>query len=75
MKLREEMAERAIAAAQFGPATPENPPLSGWIVTDETWDDMTQNAVDYAMSYMNALYEMVLRLAEAVDELRDATDV
>jgi len=35
----------------------------------------TQNAVDYVMSYSNALFEMVLRLAEAIDELRDAPDV
>jgi hypothetical protein len=41
----------------------------------ELWDEPTQAAVDQIMACTNALFDMVLRLAEAIDELRDAPDV
>ncbi len=75
MRLREEMAERAVAAANFGPTTPDNPPLSGWGVYSDDWSAHTQAAVSSVMSYTNAVFEMVLRLAEAIDELRDTLDI
>jgi hypothetical protein len=75
MKLREEMAQRAVAAGSLGPATPQNPPMSGWIIESESWSHTTQAAVEQVMAYVNAVFDMVLRLAEAVDELRDALDV
>lgn len=75
MRLREEMKQRAIAALEFGPPTPDNPPLSGWIVYSVDWDENTQAAVNSVMSASNALFEMVIRLAESIDELRDALDI
>jgi hypothetical protein len=75
MRLRDEMAERAVAAAHFGPATQTNPPLSGWTVYSDDWSDHMQAAVSSVMTYTNAVFEMVLRLAEAIDELRDTLDV
>jgi hypothetical protein len=75
MKLREEIIERMKAAPQFAAGTPENV-FTGWTVHSDDWPpSSTQVAVDTVMNYTNALVEMVLRLAEAIDELRDAPDV
>jgi hypothetical protein len=68
MKLREEMVERLIAA-------PTNQPLTGWTIKSESWNAATQAAVDQIMVYTSTLLEMVLRLAEAIDELRDTVDI
>jgi hypothetical protein len=75
MKLREEMEARLKASAELGPANADNPPISGWRMDSEAFDPSLQAAVDQILSFTNVLVDMVLRLAEAVDELRDAPDV
>lgn len=72
MKLREEMAQRAVAVTN--PDAP-NPLMSGWTIESEDWSRATQAAVDQIMACTNALFDMVLRLAETIDELRDSTDI
>lgn len=49
--------------------------VHGWGIDSESWTDSTQAAVDAVMNCANTVAEIVLRLAEAVDELRDAPDV
>jgi hypothetical protein len=74
MKLREEIVQRALALNN--PDVPVTEPLmSGWTMTSDDWPYATQVAVDELMARINALLDMALRLAEAVDELRDAPDV
>jgi hypothetical protein len=72
MKLRDEMIERMKAAPQF--ASSENA-FTGWTIHSDDWSGTTQAAVDIVMTYTNALMEMVLRLAEAIDVLRDSMDI
>jgi hypothetical protein len=74
MNLREEIVQRTLAVAN--PDVPTTEPLiSGWEFTSDDWPQSTQDAVDAVMSCVNALLDMAVRLAEAVDELRDAPDV
>jgi hypothetical protein len=74
MKLREEMIERMKAAPELVPVRPDDV-FTGWGLASPDWSDDTQDAVDVVMPYANILMEMILRLAEAIDELRDAPDV
>jgi hypothetical protein len=41
----------------------------------EAFDPPLQAAVDQLLTFSNVLVDMVLRLAEAIDELRDTPDV
>jgi hypothetical protein len=75
MRLREEMEERAKAVLTARHAGADDPLMSGWTIHSDDWSDVTQAAVDQVMARTNAVFDTVLRLAEAVDELRDASDV
>lgn len=74
MKLRDEVMQRALAVGD--PDAPFTEPLmSGWTFTSDDWPQSTQASVDTVMAGVNALLDMVLRLAEAIDELRDTLDM
>jgi hypothetical protein len=75
MKLREEIVQRALAVGNPEVVQLSEPLSSGWTFDCDDWPQTTQLAVDAVMDCANALLDMVLRLAEAVDELRDAPDV
>ena len=75
MKLREEMEARLAASVELGPANADNRPISGWTMESEAFDPTLQGAVEQLLTFSNVLLDMVLRLAEAIDELRDAPDV
>jgi hypothetical protein len=74
MKLRDEMFERMKATPGLAEESPDEV-FTGWAINSEDWTDSTYYAVSAVMPFANALMEMVLRLAEAIDELRDAPDV
>lgn len=76
MKLRDEITERMKAAPELAvPADSPEEVFTGWGINSDDWTDSTYYAVDAVMPFVNTLMEMILRLAEAIDELRDAQDV